>query len=204
VARRLGGSVTRLLGRFVDPGAIFAGWVGVGMAMTIAVSFLLVIPIEPVFWLMAPLAGVLIGYYANARSDRRAGPWLRILSNGIYAAILTTLTLALLFLGTKAIFFYADDGYRDASQGGPIAGCISGADCVYHRYLAEEGKAAEFASAGVTDVTSFTAFYWREELGTAGTVAILCLAGGVLGAAMYGFARPKAQRPSAAPGAPTA
>ncbi len=196
--------MTRLLGRFVDPGAIFAGWVGVGMAMTIAVSFLLVIPIEPVFWLMAPLAGVLIGYYANARSDRRAGPWLRILSNGIYAAILTTLTLALLFLGTKAIFFYADDGYRDASQGGPIAGCASGADCVYQRYLAEEGKPAEFASAGVTDVASFTAFYWREEIGTAGTVTILCLAGGVLGAAMYGFARPKAQRPAPAPGAPTA
>ena len=37
--------MSRFLGRFVDPGAIFAGWVGVGMAMTIAVSFLLVIPI---------------------------------------------------------------------------------------------------------------------------------------------------------------
>ena len=196
--------MSRFLGRFVDPGAIFAGWVGVGMAMTIAVSFLLVIPIEPVFWLLSPLAGVLIGYYANARSDRRAGPWRRILLNGLYASLLTTVTLAALFVGTKATFFFADDGYRDASQGGPIAGCVSGADCVYQRYLAEDGKAAQFEKAGVTDVASFTAFYWREQLGTTGTVTILCLAGGVFGAAMYGFARPKAQRPSAAAGAPSA
>jgi hypothetical protein len=195
--------MSRFLGRFVDPGAVFAGWVGVGMAMTIAVSFLLVIPIEPVFWLMSPLAGLLIGYYANARSDRRAGPWGRIVLNGVYASLLTTVTLAVLFVGTKAIFFFADDGYRDASQGGPIAGCVSGADCVYQRYLAEEGKAAQFEKAGVTDVASFTAFYWREQLGTTGTVTLLCLGGGVFGAAMYGFARPKAQRPAAAPGAPT-
>jgi hypothetical protein len=47
--------MTRFLARFVDRGAIYAGWVGVGMAMTIAVSFLLVIPIEPMFWLAAPL-----------------------------------------------------------------------------------------------------------------------------------------------------
>ena len=196
--------MSRFLGRFVDPGAIFAGWVGVGMAMTIAVSFLLVIPIEPVFWLLSPLAGVLIGYYANARSDRRAGPWRRILLNGLYASLLTTVTLAALFVGTKAIFFFADDGYRDASQGGPIAGCVSGADCVYQRYLAEDGKAAQFEKAGVTDVASFTAFYWREQLGTTGTVTLLCLVGGVFGAAMYGFARPKTQRPSAAAGAPSA
>ena len=107
-------------------------------------------------------------------------------------------------MGTKAIFFFADDGYRDASQGGPIAGCVSGADCVYQRYLAEDGKAAQFEKAGVTDVASFTAFYWREQLGTTGTVTLLCLVGGVFGAAMYGFARPKTQRPSAAAGAPSA
>src|SRR5450759_3950842 len=105
--RRPGARVSR----FVDRGAIFAGWVGVGMAMTIAVSFLLVIPIEPVFWLMSPLAGLLIGYYANARADRRAGPWQRILLNGVYASVLTAVTLALLFAGTKAIFFFADNGY---------------------------------------------------------------------------------------------
>jgi len=204
---RLGGPGRRpgaRVSRFVDRGAVFAGWVGVGMAMTIAVSFLLVIPIEPVIWLMSPLAGLLIGYYANARADRCAGPWRRILLNGVYASFLTAVTLALFLAGTKAIFFYADNGYRDAGQGGPIVGCLPGADCVYRRYLAEEGKAAQFEAAGITDVASFTAFYWREQLGTTGTVTILCVVGGVFGAAMYGFARPKAQGPAAASGAPIA
>ncbi len=194
----------RVLARYVDRGAIYAGWVGVGMAVTIAVSFLLVIPIEPMVWLSAPLAGILIGYYANARADRRAGPWRRILVNGVFASLLTAVTLAVVFMGTKAIFFFADDGYRDASQGGPIAGCVSGADCVYQRYLAEQGKATQFEQAGVTDVASFSAFYWREQAGTTATVTILCLVGGVVGAALYGFARPKVPRPAAAPRAPTA
>ena len=56
-------------------GAITAAYVGIGMAVTIAVSFLLVIPIEPIIWLLALPSGLLIGYYANQRSDRRAGPW---------------------------------------------------------------------------------------------------------------------------------
>ena len=73
--------------RFIDRGAITAGWVGVGMAVTIAASFLLVIPIEPVYWLLALPVGLLIGYYANSRSDRRAGPWGRILANAVFAGI---------------------------------------------------------------------------------------------------------------------
>ena len=43
--------------RFVDRGAITAAYVGIGMAVTIAVSFLLVIPIEPVIWLLAAPPG---------------------------------------------------------------------------------------------------------------------------------------------------
>ena len=69
----------RLVNRFVDRGAITAAYVGIGMAVTIAVSFLLIIPIEPVIWLLALPSGLLIGYYANQRSNRRAGPWHRIL-----------------------------------------------------------------------------------------------------------------------------
>jgi hypothetical protein len=83
--------------------------VGIGMALVIAVSFLLVIPIEPVYWLLAPLSGLLIGYYADARADRRSGPWRRILGNGLYAGLVTGLALAILLLGVKALFFVADN-----------------------------------------------------------------------------------------------
>ncbi len=75
--------------RFVDRGAVFAAYVGIGMAVTIGLSFLLVIPIEPIIWLLAPISGVMIGYYANQRSDRRAGPWNRILRNALYAGLVT-------------------------------------------------------------------------------------------------------------------
>ncbi|MFH1475657.1 MAG: hypothetical protein ABIG85_07335 [Chloroflexota bacterium] len=68
--------------KLVDGGAIYAGWVGVGMGVTIAVSFLLVIPIEPILWLLAFPAGLVIGYYANTRSGRQAGPWSWIMVNG--------------------------------------------------------------------------------------------------------------------------
>jgi len=183
--------------RFVDRGAVYAGWVGVGMAVTIAVSFLLVIPIEPVLWLLAFPAGLLIGYYANARSNRQAGPWRRILANGLYAGVLTAATLALCFLLTKWVFFSADNGYRSAADGGPIVGCETGAGCVYARYL-EAGKGPELEAAGITNVDEFAAFYWREQLGTAGTVFVLGLLGGIGGAAIYGIARPKA---APAPGA---
>ncbi len=182
--------------RWVDRGAIYAGWVGVGMAVTIAVSFLLVIPIEPVVWLLALPAGLVIGYYANARSNRQAGPWPRILANGAYAGFLTAATLALLFLLTKFVFFTADNGYRGAADGGPIPGCQTGADCVYQRYIAE-GRGPEFEAAGITNVDDFAAFYWREQVGTAGTVFVLGLLGGLGGAAIYGLARPKAAIPAA-------
>ena len=122
------------MSRFVDRGAITAAYVGIGMAVTIVVSFLLVIPIEWVIWMLALPSGLLIGYYANQRSNRRNGPWGRILVNGLFAGIVTGLTAAALVLVIKALFFYADNGYRDPGLGGPIA-CQAGADCVYQRYL---------------------------------------------------------------------
>jgi hypothetical protein len=180
----------------VDRGAIYAGWVGIGMGVTIAVSFLLVIPIEPVIWLLSLPAGLLIGYYANARSNRQAGPWSRILANGLYAGLLTAVTLALSFVLTKWIFFNADNGYRSAADGGPIAGCTAGADCVYQRYLAE-GRGPAFEAAGISSVEEFTAFYWREQMSTTGTIFVLALLGGLGGAAIYGLVRPKAGAPDA-------
>ena len=192
--------------RVIDRGAITAAYVGIGMAATIAVSFLLVIPIEPVYWLLALPAGLLIGYYANQKSDRRAGPWVRILANALYAGIVTALTLALILLGTKAIFFFADNGYPDFNRvdqatGEPVPpACQGGADCVYQRYVAA-GNGDALASAGVTDAASFTSFYWAQQASTALTLIVLTEAGALIGGLAYGFTRPKAREASSAKGA---
>jgi hypothetical protein len=182
--------------RLVDRGAIVAAYVGIGMAVTIGISFLLVIPIEPIYWLLTIPAGMLIAYYANQRSDRRDGPWSRILANGLCAAAVTSVTLAILLLAVKALFFFADDGYRDASQGGSLT-CHTGAACVLARYVAA-GRGPELAAAGVTDPASFTAFYWNQQLTTAGTLLALGLGAGLVGSLLYGATRPKPTSPAGA------
>lgn len=178
------------MSRFVDRGAIVAAYVGIGMAATIGVSFLLVIPIEPVYWLLTAPAGLLIAYYANQRSDRRAAAWRRIVANGVYAAGVTAVSLVILLLAVKALFFFADDGYRDVSQGGALK-CRSGAECVMARYVAA-GRGPELAAAGVTDAATFTAFYWSQQFTTAGILFALGVGSGLLGSLLYGATRPKA------------
>jgi hypothetical protein len=182
--------------RLVDRGAIVAAYIGIGMAFAIGVSFLLVIPIEPVYWLLAPLSGLLIGYYANARADRGSGPWSRNLLNGGFAGIVTGLTLAALLLGVKALFFAADNGYRDGSSGASLS-CRPGADCVYARYLAVEGGPERLAGAGITDVGSFSSFYWTQQLTTAGTLLVVTAAGALGGAILFGLARPRRSQTAA-------
>ena len=183
--------------RFVDRGAVTAAYVGIGMAITIAVSFILIIPIEPVIWLLTIPSGLLIGYYANQRSDRRAGPWSRILRNGAFAGAVTGLAFAALILLLKAIFFFADTGYPDFNRLDPTTGqviaptCSTGADCVYARYLALPDRRGQFEAAGVTDVASFTSAYWQQQFTVAGTLLVATTAAGLGGAAIYGFARSK-------------
>jgi hypothetical protein len=181
--------------RFVDRGAITAAYVGIGMAVTIVVSFLLVIPIEWVVWILALPSGLLIGYYADQRSNRRAGPWSRILLNGLFAGAVTGLTVAALLLMIKAIFFYADSGYPDfnrVDQQGELIppSCHTGADCVYQRYI-KAGRGPDLEAAGLTSPDSFTGFYWREQFGTAGTILLMTGLGGLGGAGLYGVFRPK-------------
>ena len=187
------------MSRFVDKGAIIAAYVGIGMALTIVVSFMLFIPIEWVIWVFAFPSGLLIGYYANQRSDRRRGPWSRILVNGLFAGLVTGLTAAVLLLAIKALFFYADDGFRDPGLGGQVtvdkddgrpAACQSGADCVYQRYI-QAGRGNDLVAAGVTDPSSFTGLYWREQAGSSLTVLLITAVGGLGGAALYGAFRPK-------------
>ena len=182
--------------RFVDRGAVIAAYVGIGMAITIAVSFILIIPIEPLIWLLTVPSGLLIGYYANQRSDRRAGPWSRILRNGIFAGAVTGLSFAALILLLKAIFFFADTGYPDFNRIDPSTGqvlaptCSTGADCVYARYVAL-GRGPELQAAGAVDAASFGALYWQQQFTVAGSLFLVTTAGGLAGAVLYGLARPK-------------
>jgi len=181
--------------RLVDRGAIVAAYVGIGMAVTIGVSFLLVIPIEPVYWLLAVPAGLTIGYYANARSNRGAKPRGRILSNGLFAGAVTALTFAALLIVVKGLFFFADNGYPDFNRidedGNAIPpSCVSGADCVYQRYLAD-GRGAALADQGVTDTDSFAGFYWNQQFVTAGLLLGLTTVAGLGGGAVYAATRPR-------------
>jgi len=158
------------------------------MAVTIGVSFLLVIPIEAIYTgIIAPgfpvawFAGLTIGYYANSRSNRQGGPWGRIVSNALLAGAATALTFVLVFLAIKALFFAVDNGFRDASSGGPIA-CTPGADCVYQRYVQLQPEV--LASAGITNLDQFSAFYWNQQLnmvvGLAVATLVSAAAGGVI------------------------
>jgi hypothetical protein len=187
--------------RYVDRGAEVAAGVGIGMALTIAASFLLVIPIEPIYWLLALPAGLLIGYYANQRSDRRDGPWSRIAANASVAGVATALTMAALLLVIKVLFFFGDTGYPDFNRIDPKSHqpvppfCDNGAGCVYARYVAN-GSGPELTAAGITNADAFTGFYWRQQLSGAGTVLVLTLGGALVGGALYGAVRPKPAAPS--------
>ena len=183
------------MSRIVDRGAITAAYVGIGVAVTIAVSFLLIIPIEPAIWLLSVPAGLLVGYYANQRSNRRAGPWSRIVRNGVFAGLVTGLATALLILVVKTIFFFGDTGYPDFNRadrdGRSIPPyCQTGGDCVYHRYVAL-GRSAELQAAGAIDGTSFGALYWGQQFTVGGALVVATTLGGLGGAALYGLSRPK-------------
>ena len=178
-----------------DRRALPAVFVGIGMALTIGASFLLIIPIPPVYWFLAIPAGLLIGYYANGRAGRGRGEWLPILGNGLVAGLATGLTMAALLLGVRALFFNLDNGYPDFNRVDPVTQqpipprCDPGADCVYRRYL--KAEADTLAQAGITGAATFTPYYWDGQLQVAGSLTASATLFGVLGAVMYGVTRPR-------------
>ena len=185
--------------RFIDRGAVTAAFVGIGMAVTMAISFLLVIPIGPAYLLLSVPAGMVIGYYANARSSRWRGQWRRILPNALVAGAVTGLTLAVLLLGTKALFFAGDNGYPDFNRvdtNGAAIGetCQPGADCVYRRYLAAEP--GDLATAGVTDAASFSTLYWSEQWSTARLLLGAPTGAALFGGLLFGVGGPRRAVPS--------
>ncbi len=187
------------LGGLVDRGAVTAAYVGLGVAVVLAISFLLIIPIEPIYTALALPGGLLIGYYAGVRSARTRGAWGRFLGNALFAGAVTGITLAVLLLGVKALFFNADNGFpnyngTDAS-GNPQPTCQTGADCVYRRYLAAQPD--QLRSAGVTDPQGFASLYWAQQTGTAGVLLAVSVVAALAGGAIFGGTRP---RPGASSG----
>ena len=184
------------MSRVVDRGAVIAAYVGIGMAVTMAIAFLLVIPIQPIYLLLSFPGGMVIGYYANARAGRERGAWRRILPNSLLAGAVTGLSLAALLLGTRALFFFADSGYPDfnrTDQSGAPAGptCQAGADCVYRRY--EKVEAGTLAAAGVTDAASFSDLYWAEQWSGAQLILGSTTGAALLGGLLFGIAGPRSR-----------
>jgi hypothetical protein len=179
-----------------DPGAIFAGWVGIGVAIVIVISFALVIAVQPLVWLAAPVAGLLVGSYANHRSARWRPRW-RVLANAAWAGLVTGVSLALFYAAVRLLFVYFDAGYRPESQGGQLD-CSRGPACVYMRYVAE-GGGDELAAAHVTDAASFERAMLGEQLDGALLLTGLTLAGAIGAGAVRAVRRPPVEPMRGAP-----
>ena len=183
------------MSRVVDKGAIFAGWVGLGMAVVVAMGFELIVAVQSLVFIFAPIGGLLIGFYANARSERRR-PWRRVFANALYAGLFTAVSLAILYAGIRLVFVYADSGYRDGTQGGPLA-CTAGPQCTYLRYI-ESGRGAELAAAGVTDAVAFERFVLQEQFNGALTIIALVTGGALMGGLLYGAGSSRQADPESA------
>ena len=168
---------------------MFAGYVGIGMAVVIAIAFELIIPVQTLVFIAAPLAGVLIGAYANQRSSRWR-PMKRVFANALWAALVTALSLALIYGAIRLLFVVADTGFRNPGQGGQIA-CQTGPDCTWQRYL-EDGHADELAAAGVTDGGSFWSYFvWDQVVvRSAGLIVVLTLGGALVAAGFRAIQTP--------------
>ncbi|MDP8904469.1 MAG: hypothetical protein M3N29_04010 [Chloroflexota bacterium] len=181
------------MSRLLDPGAIFAGWVGLGTAVVIVVAFGLVLPIQPLVFVSALPAGAVIGWYANERARRRR-PRTRVLANALWASLVTALAMATFYVGVRLVFIYGDTGYPDFNRVDRVTGerippfCESGPDCTYRRYLAD--RRAELEAAGVTDAESFARYIVAEQVSGGGLLFGLTLAGGA-GAGAVLAARPR-------------
>ena len=170
--------------RFVDRGAIFAGWVGIGMALVLAIAFELIIPVQTLVFVLAPLMGVLIGVYANVRSERWR-PRGRVLANAAYAAVVTGIAVAALYIVLRLVFIYGDTG---ALPDGTSLTCSTGPDCVYAR-LVQSGQAEELAPLGIVDAKTYEEAAWRELFIFGAGLVVLTVAGDLVGGAIRSFSK---------------
>jgi len=172
------------LRRFIDRGAVFAAWVGVGTAVVVVIAFALILPIQAIVYVLALPVGALIGWYANVRSDR-SRPRGRAVANGVWAGAITGLVIALFYVGVRLLFIYADTGYPDYNRTDPKTGesippyCVTGPACTYERYLSA-GRAPELERAGITDADSFARSILSEQIGGGAILFGLTLGGAAI------------------------
>jgi hypothetical protein len=178
------------LTRFVDAGAVFAGWVGLGMALVIVMAFALIIPVQAVVFVAAPLAGVIIGMYANVRSERWR-PRAKVLLNAGYAGIVTGIGIALFYVLIRLVFIYGDTG---ALPDGTRINCHSGPECNYLRFV-NAGQQADLAAVGITDAATYEAAKWQELALFGPGLVLLTLGGAVVGGAARSFSKMPASLP---------
>jgi hypothetical protein len=150
------------------------------MAVVVAICFELIIPVQVVVFLLAPVMGFVIGIYANVRAERWR-PRGRVLANAVYAGAVTALTITVFYVVLRLVFFYADGG---SLPDGSSLSCRTGPDCVYQRLVLEEqrtGHAGELLAEGITDAASLETFAWRGWATTAATLFVLTVSGSVVG-----------------------
>jgi hypothetical protein len=172
------------LTRFVDAGAVFAGWVGLGMALVIVMAFALIIPVQAVVFVLAPVAGVIIGVYANTRAERWR-PRGKVIANAAYAGLVTGIAFALFYVVIRLVFIYGDSG---ALPDGTRINCQSGPECNYLRYV-NAGQQADLAAVGITDAATYEAAKWQELAIFGPGLLLLTLGGAVVGGAARTFGR---------------
>jgi hypothetical protein len=168
-------------GRVLDRGAIYAAIVGLGMAVTIAISFELVVAIQALVFISAPFAGLTIGWYANHKSLRWRPRW-RLFTNAAFAGAVTGISLALMYVALRLLFIYADSGYRPEPLGGQLD-CSTGPECTYARFIDDEDQREALEEEGITDVDAFEAAVWRWQGETVLMLTVFTFGGALVPAA---------------------
>jgi len=167
-------------GRFIDLGAVFAGYVGIGMAVVVAIAFALIIPVQTIVFVSTPIAGVIIGGYANNRSGRWR-PMRRVFLNAAWAGFVTGLTLAVMYIILRLLFVFADTG---TMPNGSTLDCVMGPDCTYQRYAHDPTLAPYLVDGGITDGPSMGAAVIHDQL-VGGLIIVLAVVAGSVVAAGF-------------------
>lgn len=184
--------------------AVVAGYVGIGVALILVLSFELIFAVQAIVFLLALPAGLLIGYYANSRdaaggspagAARAGGPatlvrlgWGRIAANGAIAGAMTALALAGVYVSIRFLFLYLDTGFR---AGGPPYSCMTGPDCAYSRSLDDPTMRQALAEAGIDSAEEFDAYFRDGQMLGGASLVALVMVGAAAGAGLYGAARPR-------------